>query len=214
FKSSLEPVIGVNIPFSILPGKSFSVIQELPGWQIGANYYHTIGSGRFGLRAGSRIYLENERIDSSDVIWPSQTNAVGGFDPNQPSGEEVFTIQYNRISIGFPIAGRLYFGEGKWRGFAELGVISRIFLTNRMVLIYGNGDRNVSWGSLTLVNTTNVGFIALAGGGVEFQAKERLAFFATLLGRYVTNTILRRSLIKGWHIGNVGLEMGARFSLK
>ncbi len=209
--SSVDAVIGVSLPYSSFPGFDSDVFRQLPGWRIGGNYHHTLGQ-RFGLRIGARIWVENAKIELSELRFGSQHNGEGGFDPNLPSEEDFLDRKINNLWIEVPLAGRLYFGEGPWRGFVELGVAPTIFLTQRNVRMNDTGSRESFWIDASSAGIEDIQIIGLAGGGVDFQALERVAFYVTGLGRYITNPIWNPDL-GNFHNGNVGLEMGARFSI-
>ena len=209
--SSIDAVIGVSLPYSSFPGFDSDVFRQLPGWRIGGNYHHTLGQ-RFGLRIGTRIWVENAKIDLSELRFGSQHNGEGGFDPSLPSNENLLDRKINNLWIEVPLAGRWYLGKGSWRGFVELGVAPTIFLTQRNVRMDDNGYRESFWIDASSADTEDIQIIGLAGGGVDFQALERVAFYVTALGRYITNPIWNADL-ENFHNGNVGLEMGARFSI-
>lgn len=210
--SSVDAVIGLSVPYASFPGNSSEVLRELPGWRIGGNYHKALGQ-RFALRIGARVWVENSYINLSEVRWGTQHDGMGGFDPNAPWGEDKYDVRINDLWLEIPLTGRLYFGEGKWRGYAELGVAPTFFMTQRSVQTFEDGDRESYWSGTRSTEAGKVLLVGLGGGGVEFQAREQLAFFATILGRYVTNPIWKADL-ENFHNGNIGLEMGARFSLK
>ncbi|MEM1219414.1 MAG: hypothetical protein AAGH79_10895 [Bacteroidota bacterium] len=201
FTSSLDAMIGVSQPFTQFSGiKNSDDYNQLPGWRIGINYHQGI-SDRFSLRLGVRLWVDNARLQ---VVDPSSQVS----DP-----EENIVINLNNVWTEFPLAGRWYLGSGNWKPYLEAGIAPTVSFIQRSKWQPENGSESVNWSNTITVDDRMILVVGLVGGGVEYQARERLAFYASLLGRYFMNPLWNTNLINN-HNGNVGLELGARFLMK
>ncbi|MCB0571616.1 MAG: outer membrane beta-barrel protein [Phaeodactylibacter sp.] len=141
----------------------FSLSRELsPGWMLVTG----IGFANIGHR-----YTDNS------LRWGSQHNGNGGFDPTLPAGEDIegITINYNYDYLEAPLKVQYSPLTGPWRLYLSGGVLFRVFLGQRYIIIKNLGGLGES--VVQEKNATDINPLALAlhsGIGLE----------RTLAGRY------------------------------
>lgn len=206
-ESSIDISFGVNNSFRTLNNTGdtefinsiYELRQETEEKYVTLSFgihYNKMITNNWHLRTGFRYTeLGFEATVGNGLMWPSQHNGAGGFNPNLPSLEPQFGgMSANYSFLDVPIFLRKTFINKTWSPFFEFGIVPSYLIQPSIEEVGFNFNKFQLAGILS--------------GGVNYTMKSFQVFFQPAFRYHITNTV-KNATIKE-HLYSGGLEIGIR----
>ncbi|GEM_PF-3400738 len=126
---------------------------------------------------GLRFMAYGDKYESGPLVWGTQHNGSGGFDPNLP-GEPLKNISYNSnyYYLEMPVTFRQTIVGGKTRLFVQASAGPSVFLTSRSqnTITQADGNSHSSINQGNSGNFRNLNFVGGLGLGLEIPVSQKI----------------------------------------